>query len=236
MDPRLNKRIELEKLMGIDCVFRVPPPVAQADQGAEEAPEGEAGPENADDVREALAEVERQVMECTQCPLSESRTQGVFARGRADADLMMIGEAPGANEDRLGEPFVGRAGKLLDLMIAAMGMERDEVYITNILKSRPPNNRDPRPNEVEACWPYLERQIELVAPRVLMTLGKPAANTLLDTQTAMGRLRGQWHEYRGIPLMCTYHPAYLLRSPGQKAKTWYDLKMVMIKLQGLNEG
>jgi DNA polymerase len=233
MDPRLRKRIELEKLMGVDFVFRSPAPVEAQPQDeagsatSEQAPQAEAAPT----VEEALAEVEEMVMDCTRCGLSETRTQGVFSRGRADADLMIIGEAPGADEDARGEPFVGRAGKLLDLMIAAMGLERDEVYITNILKSRPPGNRDPRSDEIEACWPYLERQIELVAPRVLMTVGKPAANTLLENTTAMGRLRAQWHEYRGIPLMCTYHPAYLLRSPGQKAKTWHDLKMVMQRLR-----
>jgi DNA polymerase len=228
MDPGLKKRIELEKLMGVDCLFRRP--VAAEGEG-EEVGEAEARSEEVTELETVLAEVEREVMECTRCPLHESRTQGVFARGRIDSDLMIIGEAPGADEDRLGEPFVGRAGKLLDRMVAAMGLERDEVYITNILKSRPPNNRDPKPNEIEACWPYLERQIDLIGPRVLMTVGKPAANTLLDTNTAMGRLRGQWHEYRGIPLMCTYHPAYLLRSPGQKAKTWQDLKMVIMKLR-----
>jgi DNA polymerase len=229
--------------MGVDTVFRCPAPPpgpgreASEPSGDESAGGADSGDATAptgvgDDVQAALADVEQAVMECARCPLSESRTQGVFSRGRIDADLMIIGEAPGADEDAQGEPFVGRAGKLLDRMIAAMGLQRDDVYITNILKSRPPNNRDPLPEEIKACRPYLERQIELIAPRVLMTVGKPAANTLLDNNTALGRLRHEWREYRGIPLMCTYHPAYLLRSPGQKAKTWADLKMVMVKLHG----
>jgi DNA polymerase len=213
------RRLELEKMMGVDALLT---------GGA--APEG-GQPEVSDNREEELRKIEQEVMNCTRCPLHETRTQGVFARGDAHAALMFVGEAPGQQEDLTGEPFVGPAGKLLDSMVFAMGMERDEIYVTNILKSRPPNNRDPRPDEVQACMPYLERQIDLIQPRVICTLGRPAANALLMRNASMGSLRGRWHTYRGIPLMPTYHPAYLLRSPGQKKKTWQDLKMIVLALQ-----
>lgn len=203
---RLKKRLELEKMMGVDALFKAPGPSAE------------------------LRKIEEEVKRCTRCPLHESRTQGVFARGNPDADLMFVGEAPGREEDAQGIPFVGPAGKLLDRMIFAMGLGREEVYITNILKSRPPNNRDPRANEVEACFPYLERQIELVRPKIICTLGRPASNALLDTNRSMGDLRGKWHFYNGIPVLPTYHPAYLLRSPGQKARGWHDLRLIVIAL------
>jgi uracil-DNA glycosylase family 4 len=202
----LRKRLETERLMGVDALLRSPGPEAE------------------------LRAIEQQVMACTRCPLHAQRTQGVFARGNSRADLMFIGEAPGAEEDRQGLPFVGPAGQLLDKMILAMGLGRDDVYISNILKSRPPGNRDPQPDEVEACFPYLQRQIELVHPKILCTLGRPAAHALLKTERSMGDLRGRWHFYEGIALMPTYHPAYLLRSPGQKRIAWEDLKLVMAAL------
>ena len=208
-EPWLRKRLELEKMMGADVLFR------------------QAGPED------ELVKLEKEVAGCRRCGLWETRTQTVFGRGNPRAPLMFIGEAPGAEEDRQGLPFVGAAGKLLDKMIFAMGLTQDEVYIANILKSRPPGNRDPKPDEVEACWPFLERQIELIDPRVICTLGRPSANALLDTNASMGSLRGRWHTFKGIPLLPTYHPAYLLRSPGQKSKTWQDLKMI---IQALSEG
>lgn len=179
-----------------------------------------------------LAKVEQEVMVCTRCRLHETRNRGVFARGRADADLMFIGEGPGAEEDKQGLPFVGRAGKLLDKMIEAMGLERDDVYIANIVKSRPPENRDPRADEVDACWPYLERQVEIVAPRIICTLGRPASHTLLDSDSPMGALRGRWFKFRGIPVLPTYHPAYLLRSPRQKKVVWQDLRKLITALHG----
>lgn len=172
------------------------------------------------------------VARCTACPLHQSRTQGVFGVGDRRADWMIIGEAPGAEEDRLGEPFVGRAGRLLDLMLRAIGLSREQVYIANILKSRPPNNRDPRPEEISACWPYLARQIELVDPKIFLVVGRIAAQSLLETQTPVGKLRGRIHEFRGRPLVVTYHPAYLLRSPGQKAKAWADLQLARHALSG----
>ncbi len=177
--------------------------------------------------------LQARVAACTACAeLVANRTQTVFGVGVRDADAMVVGEAPGADEDRLGEPFVGRAGKLLDAMLAAIGLSRREnCYIANILKCRPPNNRDPRPEEVANCLPYLERQIELVAPRALLAVGRIAAQNLLGVTTPIGRLRGKVHDYRGIPVVVTYHPAYLLRSPLEKRKAWEDLKRYRKLLQ-----
>jgi DNA polymerase len=164
------------------------------------------------------------VRACTRCPLHASRSQGVFGVGDLQADWLIVGEAPGADEDRLGEPFVGQAGKLLDAMLAALGLKRGEnVYIANVLKSRPPNNRDPRPEEVAACLPYLERQVELIRPKIILALGRFAAQSLLLSEASISRLRGRVHDYRGVPLVVTYHPAYLLRNLPDKAKAWEDL-------------
>lgn len=174
------------------------------------------------------AELERAVKSCTLCPLHKTRTQGVFGVGNRNAQLMVIGEAPGADEDRQGEPFVGRAGQLLNSMLKAMGMPREQVFIANILKSRPPNNRDPQPQEVQACIPYLFRQIELVNPKLILCVGRIAAQTLLETDTTIGKLRGQLHRIAGNrPMIVTYHPAYLLRSPGEKRKSWADLLLAL---------
>lgn len=160
---------------------------------------------------------------CTRCPLHQSRTQTVFGVGDPAADWMIIGEAPGAEEDRRGEPFVGRAGKLLDEMLRAVGHKRDSVFIANILKCRPPNNRDPSTQESSECRAYLERQIELVQPKIILAVGRIAAQLLLATDTPVGRLRGSRHLLGDTPLVVTYHPAYLLRSPSQKRKAWDDL-------------
>jgi len=163
------------------------------------------------------------VAACTRCKLHESRTQTVFGVGNPNADWMIIGEAPGAEEDRRGEPFVGRAGKLLDEMLQAAGQGRNSVFIANILKCRPPNNRDPEPAESAECRRYLERQIELVQPKIIIAVGRIAAHLLLETDTPVGRLRGTTHYLDKTPLIVTYHPAYLLRSPSQKRKSWDDL-------------
>lgn len=163
------------------------------------------------------------VADCTKCELSATRTQTVFGVGNPNADWMVIGEAPGAEEDRRGEPFVGRAGQLLNEMLGAIGQSRDAVFIANILKCRPPNNRDPQPSEVAACGDYLARQIELVQPKIILAVGKFAAQNLLGSDDPVGRMRGRAHEFNGIPLVVTYHPAYLLRSPSQKRKSWADL-------------
>jgi DNA polymerase len=165
------------------------------------------------------------VSACTRCSLHATRTQTVFGVGNRSAKWMFIGEAPGAEEDRQGEPFVGRAGQLLTSMLKAMGFAREDVYIANVLKCRPPGNRDPRAEEAVQCRGYLERQIELVAPALIVAVGRIAAQNLLATDTALARLRGKVHSLgpRGWPLVVTYHPAYLLRSPGEKRKAWQDL-------------
>ena len=168
-----------------------------------------------------------EVAVCTKCALHSSRTQGVFGVGNPQADWLVIGEAPGAEEDRRGEPFVGRAGQLLDAMLKAIGLSREtNVFIANVLKSRPPGNRDPKPDEVAACLPYLMRQIALMRPRLILAVGRIAAQNLLSTDMPLGRLRGKVHRFGELntPLIVTYHPAYLLRTPGDKRKAWEDLK------------
>lgn len=169
-------------------------------------------------------ELKQAVPACTACGLHKSRTQTVFGVGDENADWMLIGEAPGAEEDRLGEPFVGQAGRLLDNMLAAIGLSRGKnVYIANVLKCRPPGNRNPEPEEVEKCSPHLRRQIELVAPKLILAMGRFAAQTLLNTDASIASLRGRVHAYAGVPLIVTYHPAYLLRNLPDKAKAWEDL-------------
>lgn len=179
---------------------------------------------------EALA---RAVSDCRACALCETRTRTVFGVGSQTAKLLIIGEAPGADEDRAGEPFVGRAGQLLTRMLATIGLTREQVYIANVLKCRPPGNRDPRPEEVIQCQGYLLRQIELIGPRLILCVGRIAAQHLLQTEASLGVLRGRWLEFgpRAIPLRVTYHPAYLLRSPDQKAKAWDDLTAVAQRLR-----
>lgn len=168
-----------------------------------------------------------QVSTCTRCRLHETRRQTVFGVGNRNAEWMIIGEAPGADEDRQGEPFVGRAGQLLNEMLRAAGFARGDVYIANILKCRPPNNRDPRPDEVAECSGYLQRQIELVAPKLIIAVGRIAAQNLLRRDEPVGKLRGEVHRLDppGVPVVVTYHPAYLLRSPAQKRKAWADLRL-----------
>ena len=168
--------------------------------------------------------IETAVRGCTKCSLHATRTQTVFGVGNRQAQWMFVGEAPGADEDRQGEPFVGRAGQLLNAMIAALGLKREEVFICNVLKCRPPNNRDPQADEVEHCEPYLIRQIELIQPKLIVALGRHAAHSLLKTDLALARLRNQRLSYQNIPLVVTYHPAYLLRTPSDKRKAWDDLR------------
>ncbi len=175
---------------------------------------------------------ENEVKVCTRCRLCETRTQTVFGEGDIDAKIFFIGEGPGENEDLTGRPFVGRAGELLNKMIAGMGIKRENVFIANVVKCRPPNNRVPAPDEVATCTPYLERQLEIVRPRVIVTLGLPATQYMLNTKNSMGKMRGQWHAWRGIKLMPTYHPAYVLRSYTEQVRStvWGDLKLVMAEL------
>lgn len=169
------------------------------------------------------------VADCRRCELHQSRTQTVFGVGDRAARWLVVGEAPGAEEDKRGEPFVGRAGSLLNAMLAAIGLPREAVFITNILKCRPPQNRDPGPQEVLACSAYLDRQIALIEPTIILAVGRIAAQNLLKVDTPIGRMRGQLHHYgdRSIPVVVTYHPAYLLRSPGEKRKAWDDLQLAL---------
>jgi uracil-DNA glycosylase len=179
-----------------------------------------------------------EVLACKRCALHATRTQGVFGVGPERVDWLVVGEAPGAEEDRRGEPFVGAAGQLLDAMLRAIGLDRrSNVYIANVLKSRPPGNRDPRPEEVAACLPYLERQIALLQPRIILAVGRIAAQNLLSTDAPLGRLRGRVHYFgeRNTPLVVTYHPAYLLRTPGDKRKAWDDLKFARNLYQQLTQ-
>jgi DNA polymerase len=226
-----SRRLAYLEALGVDVyVRRGLEPRAEPAAGPVEAPRAvpqsaavvvERGPQaNLD--WEPLREM---VAACTRCALHETRTQTVFGVGSRSARWMFIGEAPGAEEDRQGEPFVGRAGQLLTSMLRALGFGRDDVYIANVLKCRPPGNRDPRPEEAAQCRGYLERQIELVSPALIVAVGRIAAQNLLATDTALARLRGKVHALgpRGWPMIVTYHPAYLLRSPGEKRKAWQDL-------------
>ena len=183
--------------------------------------------------RSLLDELDQtQVRGCVKCRLCETRTNTVFGEGDADAKIFFIGEGPGETEDLQGRPFVGRAGELLNKMIAGMGLERGQVFIANIVKCRPPNNRVPAPDEVSTCTPYLVRQLELVRPKVIVTLGLPSTQYMLQTKLSMGKMRGQWQNWRGVKLMPTYHPAYVLRNPTieTRAAVWSDLKMVLTEL------
>ena len=179
--------------------------------------------------------LQKKVSACMQCSLHQSRTQTVFGVGNPSAQLMFIGEAPGFHEDQQGEPFVGRAGQLLTAMIKTIGFDRNQVYIANILKCRPPNNRDPQPEEVQSCTPFLDQQIALVQPKLLVAVGRIAAHYLLKTKSSVESLRNKIHTYgnSGTPLIVTYHPAYLLRNPIDKKKAYYDLQFIMRTLNNL---
>ena len=215
IQPEHQRRAYLEAL-GIDVWL----PRDQAEPQQEDVAVADVRPDGL-----GWEELRTTVAACTSCSLHTSRTQTVFGVGDPQADWMIIGEAPGAEEDRRGEPFVGRAGKLLDEMLRAVGRSRDRVFIANILKCRPPNNRDPKAEESAACRGYLQRQIELVEPKIILAVGRIAAQLLLETDEPVGRLRGSRHQLGDTPLVVTYHPAYLLRSPTQKRKAWDDLRL-----------
>lgn len=208
--------------------------VARGDETADEAPGPEAAaataPGHPAERETALVELEAEVARCTACGLCEGRTQTVFGVGDPQAEWMVVGEGPGEQEDRKGEPFVGPAGRLLDNMLRAVGLERgDGVYIANVVKCRPPGNRDPRPEEVAACFPYLQRQIELIRPRVIIAVGRVAAQNLLGVDMPLGRMRGRVYQApgSGTPVVVTYHPAYLLRTPQHKRRAWDDLRFAL---------
>ena len=197
----------------------------------EPAPAG-ASPGSPAERAAALAALAREAEGCEKCRLARGRTRVVFGTGDPDADLMFIGEGPGAEEDRQGLPFVGPAGELLDKIIQAIGLGREQVYIANVVKCRPPGNRDPQPDEAAACRPFLRRQIELVQPRVIVALGRVAAQALLGTDQPLGRMRGRWFSVQGVPTMVTYHPAALLRNRAWKRPTWEDMQAVRDRLSG----
>ncbi|MEA2014518.1 MAG: uracil-DNA glycosylase [Thermodesulfobacteriota bacterium] len=178
-----------------------------------------------------LEDIGEELGDCKRCKLHSERNHIVFGEGSSTSDLVFVGEAPGRDEDMQGRPFVGRAGQLLTDIIKAMGLERKDVYICNILKCRPPQNRNPEPDEIVACEPFLIRQLEAIQPRVICAMGKFAAQTLLKTETAISVLRGRFHSYHGIKLMPTYHPAYLLRNPGAKKQVWEDVQIIMEDLK-----
>jgi DNA polymerase len=183
--------------------------------------------------RHTLAQVRAELGECTRCKLHTTRKTIVFGVGAEDSPLMFVGEAPGEQEDKRGEPFVGPAGELLDKMIVAMGWSRDTVYIANTTKCRPPANRNPEPDELEQCMPFLQAQIAAIAPRIIVALGRPAANQLLGVDAPISALRGTFHDRHGVKVMPTFHPAYLLREPEKKRDVWADLKLVMAELERL---
>jgi DNA polymerase len=209
----------------------VPPEAARATTlfGDETPPPETVVP--AEERRRELQLLAERVSGCTRCEeLARTRKQTVFGVGAVDTSLCFVGEAPGADEDATGEPFVGAAGQLLNRIIVACGMRREEVYICNIIKCRPPGNRLPLADEAGNCREYLERQLDLVRPKHICALGACAAQNLLDTKLGIGRLRGRFHDYRGIPVLCTYHPAYLLRSPEKKKDVWDDMKQLLVKM------
>lgn len=180
---------------------------------------------------ETLEDIRSDLEGCGRCPLCQGGKQIVFGAGRGDAELVFVGEAPGREEDESGEPFVGEAGRLLDSILFAMGMDRQDVYLCNVEKFRPPKNREPLSTEVEACEPFLKRQLAAIRPRLIVALGRLAAQTLLKSDAAVSDLRGKWHQYEGVPLMPTYHPSYLLRNPASKKEVWEDMKQVVRRLR-----
>jgi len=228
----LAARVDYYRELGIHDFYRreVTGTLPVMSLGAEEAERVETPKEEIDPAQQ-LREIRLDLGDCTRCPLhTMGRRQIVFGTGNPKAELMFAGEAPGADEDQQGEPFVGRAGQLLNNMISAMGLKRADVYIANVIKCRPPGNRTPLPEECNTCSPFLLRQIDAIQPRVLVALGAVAAHTLLGVTDSMASLRGHWYQVRGVSLAVTYHPAYLLRNPAAKKDAWQDLRMVMKRL------
>ena len=217
----LRQRLEADRILGVDAL-PIPLPARRATA----------------DARAALDAIDaEEVKVCPRCGLAQTRTNTVFGEGNPTADIVFVGEAPGGDEDRTGRPFVGRAGQLLtNIIVKGMGLQREDVYICNILKCRPPNNRTPAPDEIAACIDYLQRQLEIIGPQIIIALGAPAAQTLLQTRESIGRLRGRFHDYPlGLggalaQVMPTYHPAYLLRNPADKRKVWADIQLVLKEL------
>ncbi|MRR53004.1 MAG: uracil-DNA glycosylase [Deltaproteobacteria bacterium] len=209
-------------------VATVTPPSVVAEEPAQLETNGISGSVRGS---ETVAEIRLELGDCRRCQLGDTRTNLVFGVGNEKSEVVFVGEAPGRDEDLKGEPFVGEAGQLLTKIIQAMGLAREDVYICNVLKCRPPNNRNPQTEEIEACQPFLLRQLQAVSPKIIIALGTFAAQTLLQSRAPISQLRGQIHDYHGIPLMPTFHPAFLLRNPGKKREVWEDMKQVL-KLLG----
>jgi DNA polymerase len=223
------QKLESLQQAGVTHLGKVPPAVTADSPPAEQPPA--AAQSDLDLRREALAEVAQQVAACTRCAeLVRNRTQTVFGTGNPNARLVFCGEAPGRDEDRQGEPFVGRAGQLLNRIIQACGMRREDVYILNILRCQPPGNRNPLPVEAANCREYLDSQLAIIRPEFICCLGAVAAQNLLDTTASIGKLRGHFYNYQGINVLCTYHPAYLLRNPAAKRPTWDDMQLLMTEM------
>ncbi len=232
----LRRHLAWQESDGTRTILRGPKPLvaaptkAPAPAAAQNVPMPEPRPVPTGPVK-TLDEIRQELGDCKRCKLCHGRTQIVFGSGNPKAELVFVGEAPGADEDQQGVPFVGAAGQLLTKMIEAMKFSRDTVYICNVAKCRPPNNRNPEPDEIAACEPFLKAQLATLQPKVIVALGKFAAQTLLRDSTPITRLRGQWRSYEGVPLMPTFHPAYLLRSPSEKKLAWLDLQQVMKRFE-----
>jgi uracil-DNA glycosylase family 4 len=231
---QLAARVKYYKEMGIHDFYRRPvedgvelalQPVTETISVSSQVPA--ALPPVIGDKPSALKLIREDIGDCTRCRLHKGRTNLVFGVGNVNAELMFVGEGPGADEDAQGEPFVGRAGQLLNNMISAMGIKREDVYIANVVKCRPPSNRTPEKDECDTCSPFLMRQIDVIKPKVIVALGAVAAKNLLAVNDSMANLRGRWYDFRDSKLLVTYHPAYLLRDPRQKKEAWKDLQMVM---------
>lgn len=234
----VKTKFEIEKRFGVTSfasskpVASAQPPIPDTNETKPDAPaaqrpvDAQTSVQVKGDKSQLLEKLKQEALACHKCPLDKTRTNLVFGVGNPSAGLMFVGEAPGRDEDLQGEPFVGRAGQLLTKIIEAIGMKRGDVYIANVLKCRPPGNRNPLPDEIALCMPYLLKQIEIIQPKALCALGTFAAQTLLNTKAPVGTLRGRFHQYKNIPMMVTFHPAYLLRNPNDKAKVWEDMKKV----------
>ena len=221
----LKKSLEYQKTLGLEWI-----PMGESTKSKARNPKQIQKPKTQNsniNKAAALENIRKEMGNCQRCPLGKTRTQLVFGEGNPDSDLMFIGEGPGQDEDLQGRPFVGRAGKLLDKIIQAMGYKREEVYIGNVVKSRPPNNRAPEPEEVAACMPFLLKQIEVIEPKIIVCLGATATKWLLNTEVSISKLRGTFIDWNGIQIMPTYHPAFLLRNSNMKRPVWEDMQKVM---------
>jgi uracil-DNA glycosylase family 4 len=235
----LRRLLQRQQGLGIRFVARpevctMTPAAMQSEKPADNAPQPMSSQPDKGNVR-SLKELRNHIGDCRRCKLHSGRTHVVFGIGNPTARLMFVGEGPGRDEDLKGEPFVGRAGQLLtDIITKGMGLTREDVYIANVVKCRPPQNRNPEPDEVASCEPFLKKQIELIRPEIIVALGKFAVQTLLQSKVPITRLRGNWHSYMGIKLMPTFHPAYLLRNPADKKLVWEDIKKVMKEMESEN--